>query len=174
MCIRDRTYTADVSAPLVAAATAAADAGSGLVDALTSRGVATLEVDAGGRLARSARTVQSLTATGCDTDNMVTTTTETAEGDALALVVQYVRNGTATSASAPASITVEQQVSGGGWEALDVSSLDPGYGLTTTVTSTDTLASGAAASALATTTEWADPTLGQVGSTTYPLSLIHI
>ena len=75
---------------------------------------------------------------GCGSDNTATTSPATAAGDALNLVVQYVRNGTTESAANPVSIQVEQQVNGGNWSPLALTDLDPGLDLQSTVATSDT------------------------------------
>jgi hypothetical protein len=108
------------------------------------------------------------TSGGCGSDNTATTSVATAVGDALNLVVQYVRNGTAVSAAAPVTIQVEQQINGGNWSALTLTDLDPGSDLQSSVTSSDTLSPGGSAVTLTRTTAWDDPLFGTQAGVTYP------
>jgi len=105
---------------------------------------------------------------GCGSDNTATTSVATAAGDALNLVVQYVRGGTAVSAANPVSIQVEQQVNGGNWTTLALADLDPGLDLQSTAASSDTLSPGASAVTLARTTAWEDPLFGTQTGVAYP------
>ena len=107
-------------------------------------------------------------ATTCGSDNTATTSRATAEGDALNLVVQYVRNGTAVSGSDPVTITVEQQIDGGAWTALALGHLDPALNLRTSVASSDTLSEGGSPVTLKQTTAWDDPVFRTQASVTYP------
>jgi RHS repeat-associated protein len=105
---------------------------------------------------------------GCGNDNTATTSTATAAGDALNLVVQYVRDGTTESTAAPVTIQVEQQVNGGTWTALALTDLDPGLDLQSTVTNSDTLSPGGGAATLTQTTAWQDALYRTQAGVTYP------
>ena len=104
---------------------------------------------------------------GCPSDNTATTSAATATGDALNLVVQYVRSN-AVSAGDPVSIRIEQQVNGGNWQAIALSDLDPGLDLQSTVASTDTLSPGGSAVTLTRTTAWQDALFRTQAGVTYP------
>lgn len=106
--------------------------------------------------------------TVCAANNTATLTAATAKGAALNLMVQYVRNDTAVSASAPVSIQVEQQLDGGEWTALALADLDPGLNLQSTVASSDTLAINGPAVTLTQTTNWADAVFRTQDGVTYP------
>ncbi len=105
---------------------------------------------------------------GCGSDNTATTSPATAAGDALNLVVQYVRNGTTESAANPVSIQVEQQVNGGNWSPLALTDLDPGLDLQSTVATSDTLTPGGSAVTLTQSTAWQDALFRTQAGVTYP------
>lgn len=104
----------------------------------------------------------------CNGDNSATTSTTTATGDALNLVVQYVRGGTAASSTEPVTVAVEQQVDGGDWTALNLVDLDPGLDLQSTVSATDTLSVGGSAVTLTQTASWQEPLFGTLSKVSYP------
>ncbi len=105
---------------------------------------------------------------GCSSGNTAGTSAATAQGDALNLTVQYVRNGSPVSGSAPVTIQVEQQIDGGGWTVLNLAELDPGLDLASATSSTDTLSKGGAAVTLTKTTDWADALYRTRAGVTYP------
>ncbi len=106
--------------------------------------------------------------TSCGSDNTATTSAANATGDALNLVVQYVRNGTTVSTANPVTIQIEQQINGGNWTPLVLADLDPGYDLKTNITSSDTLSPGGAVVTLTRHIAWDNALFGTQAGVTYP------
>ncbi len=104
----------------------------------------------------------------CNSGNTVSTSIATAQGDALNLTVQYIRNGTTVSGSNPVTIQVEQQIDGGDWSVLNLTDLDPGLNLKSSTSVSDTLSKGGAATTLTQSTAWSNALFQTQAGVTLP------
>ena len=87
----------------------------------------------------------------CASNNTASTLGSTEAGDPIELVVQYVRDGTAVSASAPIEVTLRGP---GIAKTETVAGLQSGLGLVSRVSATETLSVGADAVTLSRVTAW--------------------
>ena len=91
----------------------------------------------------------------------------TLAGEPVTLQVQYARNSTPVSQSAPLTVTLEESTDRGvSWSALTARDLDPGFGLASSNTQVDTFSQGGDVETISNESVFADPQRQQVATAT--------
>ncbi|MEM9515795.1 MAG: hypothetical protein AAGA42_13165, partial [Actinomycetota bacterium] len=91
----------------------------------------------------------------------------TQAGEPVTLQVQYRRGGTAVSAVAPVTVTIEESIDGGAnWTDVTAGQLDPGFGLTSSNSHSDTFVQGGPVVTSTATPTYVDPQRQQIATAT--------